>query len=194
MSKSKSKSSSTQTQRSTSAPLSADEVKSYTDTLDAMSGGRLNTFATQGTPATSYAGPTDAQLTNLGGLGAMRRRSIDTARARAIAEATADPTLSVFQRSRVNQLADQDAASQLDAVNQEAEAAVTQAAFERSKNQYAADAANNQRLRDDLALLAEIFFGGKGQRSESTGSATSNSSSRGGIGEIFSFNFAPGGK
>ncbi len=188
--KSKSKSTSVSTQRQLSEPIKPLEVRSYYDTVNDLSGGRLNTFATTGTPVTTYNAPTDKQLFDLGGLGATRRRDIERSRMTALDELKADPSLSTFQAQRARQLTNQDAASSIDALDDEIEAAITQIAMQRADREYAADSANARRLREDMALLAEIFFGGKGQRSEGSASSESSSKQSGfSLDNPFSFSF-----
>lgn len=142
---SKSRSSSTQS----SDPLSEGELQQYFDRLDLTSGGRLGTFAQEGTQPASVE-----QIQALGGLGATRRSEAETARAQALERIMTDPSLTIAQRQRSAQLSDRDYSDRVDAIAKEIEAAKTGLARE-----------NAQLTREDLALLAQIFFGGKGQRS-----------------------------
>lgn len=170
--KPKSKSKQTSTSTSTSNPLNPDDVAGYFTKLNDLTGGRLNTFAQNGTQPVSYDAPTDAQIQSLGGLGATQRRDVQSARDQVIQQLTADPSLTTFQRLRSNQLTNQDAQSRLDAIDQETQAAITNAAMQRAQNKYNANVANAGLTSKDLALLAEIFFGGKGQTSSSSSNST----------------------
>lgn len=196
MSKSKNKSKQSSTSTAASNPLGPAEVGAYFDELNtrtqgaANPSGRLFDFARNGTPATAYAAPTNAQIAALGGQGATRRLDVERALEDEMARIAADPSLTTAQAQRSRQLANREASGSLDAISKEVEALITQAAFERAAKQYEAGAANAGRTRDDLALLAEIFFGGKGQttRSESTSTASGKQSSFG-IDNPFSFSF-----
>jgi len=148
----KSKSSSQQE----SKPLSADELAAYFDRLSGLTGGRLNEFATGGTPQL-----TAEQIQAVGGLGADRTRQLNAARSEAVGQITADPNLTIAQRQRSRQLTDEDYNDRLDAILKEIEGQKTGLA------QY-----NAGLTRDDIALLANIYFGGKGQIS--TGGSASN--------------------
>lgn len=179
----KSKSKSKSTQESSSTPLDPLQVRGYFDEINNLtkggssSSGRLFDWAQYGTPDTTYAAPTDSQIQSLGGLGATRKAEIDRARADAMSQIGSDPTLSVFQAQRARQLANREAGANTDAVAKETEAAILDAAMARADKSFAAGEANAKKRREDLMALAEIFFGGKGQKSTSTGTSTSKSSS-----------------
>lgn len=189
MAKSKNKSSSVSESRQTSAPLTPDELSGYFNEINSLTtskkapGGQLFQFARSGTAPVDYKAPTDAQVRGLGGFGATRKADIDRMTREEFDQIAADPSLSVFQNRRSRQLVGAEAATAHDAVNQEIEAQIAQAAFERAQKQYDSKVRNSNLKAEDLALLAEIFFGGKGQRSE--GTATSSSK---GKGSAFSFN------
>ncbi|MEQ8231212.1 MAG: hypothetical protein RLW61_14455 [Gammaproteobacteria bacterium] len=197
--KSKSKQDHRSTSTATSTPLGPAEVGAYFDELNtrtqsgANPSGRLFQFARNGTPATAYAAPTDAQLAALGGQGATRRLDVERALEDEMARIAADPSLTTSQAQRSRQLANREASGSLDAIDKEVEALITQLAFERAAKQYEAGTSNASRTRDDLALLAEIFFGGKGQstRSESTSSGKTRTSQFN-LDNPFSFNFGFG--
>jgi hypothetical protein len=155
-------------QQSESKPLTADEVASYFSKLNDLSGGRLTDFATAGTPQL-----TPEQIQAVGGLGADRTRQLDVARKQAIDQVTADPNLTIDQRQRSTQLTNQDYNDRLTAITKEIEGQKTGLA------QY-----NAGLTKDDLALLANIYFGGKGQTSESSGGSMGRSFNiAGGIGK-----------
>lgn len=181
--KSKSKQKSSSVQTSSSNPLGPAELTGYFNELNALTSGgasnsgRLFDWAKTGTADVAYDAPTDQQIQALGGLGATRRRDVARARDESLQQIAADPTLSVFQAQRSRQLTDRDAVDNLDAVNQEVEAAILDAMMSRADKTYAAADANAKKKREDLALLAEIFFGGKGQKSTSTGNSTSSGKS-----------------
>lgn len=148
-----------QQQRSESKPLTPDEIAGYFSKLSDLSGGRLNTFATTGTPQL-----TTEQIQAVGGLGADRQRALAVARQQAVDQVTADPNLSVAQRQRSTQLTDQDYNDRLTAIAKEIEGQKTELA------QY-----NANLTKEDLKLLADIFYGGKGQTSSSSGSGSGSS-------------------
>src|SRR3972149_3885647 len=76
-------------------PLDANEVEAYYQKLNELSGGRLNQFATTGTPQL-----TTQQIQAVGGMGADRQRQLDVARAEGVQKITADPNLTIAQRQR----------------------------------------------------------------------------------------------
>jgi len=167
MSGSYGQSKSSSSQHSSSKPLTDEEVASYFSKLNELSGGRLNEFSTAGTPQL-----TPEQIQAVGGLGADRQRQLDVTRKQALDQVTADPNLTIAQRQRSTQLTDQDYNDRLTAITKEIEGQKTGLA------QY-----NAGLTKEDLALLANIYFGGKGQTSESYGGSMSRSfTSSGGIG------------
>lgn len=139
-------------------PLDANEVATYYAKLNELTGGRLNEFSTAGTPQL-----TPEQIQAVGGLGADRTRQLDVARREAVNQITADPNLTIAQRQRSTQLTDQDYQDRLAAVTKEIEGQKTGLA------QY-----NAGLTRDDLELLAQIYFGGKGNYGTQAPTAVKN--------------------
>jgi hypothetical protein len=80
----------------------------------------------------TYKSVSDAQIKELGGLGATRELQNRQARQQAIDEITADPSLTLAARQRSTQLSDRDYADRQDAIAQEVEAQITQAALEQA--------------------------------------------------------------
>lgn len=153
---------------SESEPLSAAKVGTYWDKLNDNTGGRLSEFAATGTAPTEYTQLAPEQIQALGGLGATQVGEVERMRSRALEEAAANPSLSVYQQQRVRQLTDEDAADRLAAIAKQTEGAITGLASQEHGRQFDADRANAAISRDDLQALANIFFGGKGQKSESS--------------------------
>jgi hypothetical protein len=199
-------------EQSTTKPLTPEQVRAYFSDVDEISGGRLSRFATEGTAPVDYQGLalageapggrqtiqtasyqqlTPDELRAVGGAGETRRFAIERARKQAVGDQAADPSLSVAQRFRARQLTDQDAGDQLDAVNRETEALITQLAGGEREKAFTADAARAQAINQitseelsrryqadlakagltaaDLDQLAQIYYGGKGQTSSGTG-------------------------
>lgn len=197
-----------QTSQESSKPLTPEQVRGYFSDVDSISGGRLGEFARTGTGATDYRGfalagesadgrptieaasyqeLTPDQLRSLGGAGETRRAAIERSRGRAREEIAADPSLSVAQRFRARQLTDEGASTDLDAVNRETEALLTQLAGGERQQSFAADAARAEAVNKisseelsrryqaelakagltaaDLDQLAQIYYGGKGTTS-----------------------------
>lgn len=132
--------------------------------------GRLSAWAQGGTPAVDYQGLTGGQLRALGGAGASREQAAADARRRAIEEINANAGLDVTQKLRATQLQDADTAARLDAIRKETEAQMTQLASQEAARQYGADVRNADLTKEDLAALAQIFFGGKGATSKNSSS------------------------
>jgi hypothetical protein len=162
------------------------------------SGVALEGEAADGRPGietASYNELTPEQLRAVGGAGETRRRAIERLRDQAVSDQAADPRLSVAQRFRARQLTDQQAQGDLDAVNAESEAQIAQLASEQRGRTLAADQSRAEVINTitqselgrryeaaltkagltakDLELLANIYFGGKGQVSSSQGEAMS---------------------
>jgi len=152
-----------------SRALNAEEVGSYFDKLNSLSSGNLNAFAKGGN---AYQGPSIDNVKALGGLGATRINSLIQDRDRINDNYNTDASLSIFQKLRAQQLNNNDANASLDAINKETEAAITQ--FITSN-----ELEKTKSKRADLDLLAQIYFGGKGQKSGSKSSTSSSSSSYG---------------
>jgi hypothetical protein len=213
-------------QQSQTSQLTPAQVRAYFSDVDEISGGRLSRYATEGTAPVDYQGLalageapggrqtiqtasyqqlTPDELRAVGGAGETRRFAIERARKQAVGDQAADPSLSVAQRFRARQLTDQDAGDQLDAVNRETEALITQLAGGEREKAFTADAARAQAINQitseelsrryqaeldkagltaaDLDQLAQIYYGGKGQQSSSVGRSGSGS---------FGFNFGIG--
>lgn len=175
---SKSKSTSSSSSTSSSDPLTPDELAGYFGKLNTLSGNDLRRFGTRSTDTVKYTPVTNAQIRALGGLGATERRDVNAALDRNLAEIDADPSLSTFQRVRGNQLAVDDARTQNQAISKEVEAAIANLANERAKTRTDVGFQNRELRRNDLLALAEIFFGGKGQRAKSTSTSTGESTSK----------------
>lgn len=163
ISQNQSKSKGSQSSGSTSTPTNTEQYADYFRGLDTLTGGRLNTFATQGTQKL-----TPEQIQAYGGLGATRTADVNRQRAQAIEGISADPNLTIAQRQRSTQLTDQDVQARLDAINKEVEAGITGLA------QY-----NNTLTARDLELLAQIYYGGKAQTGQSWGVGSNQSLSSG---------------
>ena len=164
-----SKSSSSQSSR-VSTP---EELQAYFNQLDQATGGRLGTLAMQGTAPTEYNALTQGQLQSIGGAGATRQAAVDQSLADQQEQINSNSSMTHAQRNQANQQATGNAMTQKDAINKEVEAAMTGLAGQENQRQYSADLANNQQLAQDLALLSQIFYGGKGQYS--TGKSSSSS-------------------
>jgi len=139
-------SSSNQRSQSESKPLSSEELTKYFSAFDETTGGRVGTYAREG--MTPY-------IKSLGGYGATRSNVAKGARATAIEQITADPTLTLSQRQRSNQVVNDNYAGRLDAIAKETEAQI------------------GELTQKELALLSDIYFKGKGQKSSSTGNSSS---------------------
>lgn len=157
-------------QKSESKPLSAAEVQTYFDQLNANTGGTLGEFAMTGTPAVEYEALTEEELKALGGAGATRTSEQLQARERAISEINEDPSLTIAQKQRARQLTDEDINTRLDAIAAETEAMLSDAAARERLREYEAELANAGLTREDLEALSNIFFGGAATTSSSKGS------------------------
>lgn len=172
-------------QSQSSRPLRPYELEGYWNKLDETLGGRLGRFAVDenNIQTADYTPISEDQLRALGGAGASRELAVQRALTRQLEEARANPALSLVQQQRVSQLANQDASAQLDAIAKETEAAMSSLAGEQDWRKYLADAARAQRLTDvplsQLEALANIFYGGRGQKSSGESSSFNLS---GGIG------------
>lgn len=160
--------------------------------LDAYAKGGTKTVDYQGLSDaqiqdTAYQGLSPAQIQALGGLGATRKNEIDVQRERTAEEIAADPSYGVAQKQRARQLSDQDYSARADAIAKETEGAITGMASEEAQRKYQSgrditaalgqeygrryesQLTKEQQQAKDLQLLAQIFFGGKGQVTNSTG-------------------------
>lgn len=150
-------------------PLDANEVAAYYQKLNELTGGRLNEFSTTGTPQLS-----SEQIQAVGGLGADRQRQLDLARKQAVDQITADPNLTIAQRQRSTQLTGQDYNDRQAALLKEIEGQKTGLA------QY-----NAGLTAQDLAFLANIYFGGKGQYGTQAPTTINKIGAQGGFGNNF---------
>lgn len=210
-----------------SNPLTPDELGAYYAKLNQLTGNKLGaqsgiitepteykelnadlTYRPSQWQDLNYKPVSDAQIKNLGGAGATRQLAAQQGRQQAIEQLLADPSLSIYQRQRSNQLINRDYSSQSDAIAKEVEAALAGAALQQAQadqqgrvsqaeleqqaraaqamfsagqhtQDYQARLANSMIPRGDLALLADIFFAGKGQRSKGENWSSSKSSGGG---------------
>lgn len=158
-----------------SRPTSPEELQRYFNQLDQASGGRMGAWATQGTEPTQYNALTQGQLQNIGGAGATRQTAIDQSLTDQQDQINSNNSMTYAQRNQANQQATENAMTQKDAINKEVEAAMTGLASQENQRLYGADLANNQQLAQDLALLSQMFYGGKGQYSSGSSSQGSGS-------------------
>ncbi len=145
-----------------------EELEAYFASLSALSGGRLGSWAVEGTDPTHYNALTQAELQAIGGAGATRQSALDTSYANQTDQINTDSSLTYAQNTQANQQATENYMTQQDAINQEVEAAMTGLASQEAMRQYQADLANAQLTAQDLALLSQIYYGGKGQYSTSS--------------------------
>ncbi len=161
--------------QSTSRPTTAAELKEYFNSLNSLSGNRLGNWASTGTAQTQYNPLTQAQLEAIGGAGATRQAEVDLALADQQKQINSNSALTYAQSQQANQKAYETAMTQKDAINKEVEAAMTGLASQENMRQYQANLANAGLTAQDLSLLSQIYFGGKGQHSESTNSSSGSS-------------------
>lgn len=147
---------------SVSQQLTPEQLQAYYDAIDQNTGGRLSAFAKGGTAATNYDALTPDQIRALGGAGASREMTAQRSHDQAAQQIAADPSLDVYQRQRATQLTNQDLMDRMDAIKKESEASLTGLASQEAQRKYQANAANAQLTREDMAAIANIFFGGKG--------------------------------
>ncbi|MCW7555522.1 hypothetical protein NX722_23445 [Endozoicomonas gorgoniicola] len=169
--KSKSKSQSS----SESSPLSPDEVQKYFEMINKNSGGRLNDWATNGTAAVNYNPLTKEELSAIGGAGETRRQATKELLNNQMDTIKNDSSLTVAQRMRGQQVANESASKSLDGINKEVEASMSALVSQDRMRQYQAALQNSLIPREDLAAIASIFFGGKGQKSSSQSSGSGSS-------------------
>ena len=162
-----------------SRPTTPEELEAYFNSLNTLSGGRMGSWATQGTAPTDYNGLTQAELQAIGGAGATRQNALNETYQDQTQQINADPSMTYAQRTQANQQATDSYAQQSDAINKEVEAAMTGVASQEKQRMYQAELANNQQLAQDLALLSQIFYGGKGQYSSGSSSGSSSQASIG---------------
>lgn len=151
--------------KSSSSPSSAEDLTTYWNKMNEITGGDLGTWAKDGTAPVNYdgigedqvrtadyEGLTADQVRAVGGMGATRKNEAEQARRRALEEAAADPNLSVAQRARVSQLTDQDYSARADAIAKETEAALTGLLSQETGRAYEADRANADQVN---AVMSE---------------------------------------
>ena len=165
---------SSSTSQSTSRPTTAAELEKYFNSINSLSGGKMGSWAQSGTAQTQYNPLTQAQLESIGGAGATRQAKVDLALADQQGQIASNSGLTYAQRQQANQKAYETAMTQKDSINKEVEAAMTGLASEEAMRQYQANLANAGLTAQDLSLLSQIYFGGKGQHSQSTGSSSSS--------------------
>ncbi len=164
----------TQQSNSESKPLTPEEVQGYFDQLDGITGGKLGNFAQNGSAPVNYEGLTQDQLLAIGGAGATRKQAVNDGLTQQLDQIGNDSSLTYAQRNRSNQLANESARSDLDAINKEVEASLAAMAQAENQNKHQSNIYNSQLQARDLELLANIFFGGKGQTSTSSSSGSSS--------------------
>ncbi|MEJ1355745.1 MAG: hypothetical protein RPU39_13790 [Candidatus Sedimenticola sp. (ex Thyasira tokunagai)] len=145
-----------------SRPLTADEVGAYFTKLDQFSGGGLMGFAKNGTPAVAYEGLTPDEIRSIGGAGATRKNALSRERADQQAGISSDPTMSLFQRQRAKQLGNESFTGQMDAINKETEAALTELLSREKLLEHESRLTEAERKKRDLIDLASIYYGGTG--------------------------------
>ena len=157
-------------QSNSSRTTTPQELEAYFNSLNAISGGQMGTWATQGTAPTNYNALTQGQLQNIGGAGATRQQALNQSYENQTDQINTNPSLTYAQNAQANQQATDAYNQQADAINKEVEAAMTGLASQEQMRKYQADLANASLTAQDLALLSQIYYGGKGQYSEGSSS------------------------
>ncbi len=155
-----------------SRPTTSAELEAYFNSLNALSGGRMGTWATEGTAPTQYNALTQQQLQNVGGAGATRTNALNQSLETQQDQINSNPSLTYAQNTQANQQAMDSYNQQADAINKEVEASMTGLASQEQMRGYQADLANAQLTAQDLALLSQIYYGGKGQYSQGGSSSS----------------------
>lgn len=155
-----------------SRPTTPEELQGYFNNLNQLSGGKLGGWAQTGTAQTHYNPLSQAQLEAIGGAGATRQAEVDLALADQQEKIAANSAMTYAQQQQANQKAYETAITQKDAINKEVEAAMSGLASQEAMRAYQANLANAGLTSKDLALLSQIYFGGKGQHSTSQGSSS----------------------
>lgn len=158
----------------TSRPTTSKELEEYFASLNQLTGGKLGNFATSGTAPTDYNQLTQEQLQAIGGAGATRQQALDTSFQKQQEQINSDASLTYAQRAQAQQDATTGYTQQSDAINKEVEAAMTGLASQEAMREYQAKLANAGLTARDLALISQIYFGGKGQHSSSSSSTSSD--------------------
>lgn len=159
---------------STSRPTTPEELENYFSSLNQLTGGKLGNFAQGGTAATDYNKLTQAQLQAIGGAGATRQQALDSSYQQQQEQINRNASLTYAQRAQSQQDAADSYTKQSDAINKEVEAAMTGLASQEAMREYQAKLANAGLTAKDLALISQIYFGGKGQHSSSSSSSSSD--------------------
>lgn len=155
-----------------SRPMTPQELEAYFNSLNSLSGGRVGSWATQGTAPTNYNALTQGQLQNIGGAGATRQQALNQSYENQTDQINKNPSLTYAQSTQANQQATDSYNQQADAINKEVEAAMTGLSSQEQMRKYQADLANAQLTAQDLALLSQIYYGGKGQYSQGSSSGS----------------------
>ena len=159
-----------QKSESSSRQTTPEELEKYFQSLGTLSGGRLGDWATQGTAQTQYSALTPQQLQTIGGAGATRTAALNQSLQNQQDQINQNTGMTYAQRAQANQQATDTYNQQADAINKEVEAAMTGLASQEQMRKYQADLSNANLTAQDLALLSQIYYGGKGQYSQSSGS------------------------
>ena len=157
-----------QSSNSTSRPTTPEELQAYFNNLNSLSGGQMGSWAQNGTAPTDYNALSQAQLQAIGGAGATRQAGVDQALADQQDQINRNSSLTYAQSQQAGQKAVETAMTQKDAINKEVEAAMTGLASQEAMRKYQADVANAGLTAQDMAMLSQIYFGGKGQHSTSS--------------------------
>lgn len=155
-----------------SRPTTPEELQGYFNNLNQLSGGKLGGWAQTGTAQTHYNPLTQAQMEAIGGAGATRQAEVDLSLAEQQEQIASNSALTYAQSQQANQKAMDNALTRKDAINKEVEAAMTGLASQEAMRAYQANLANAGLTSKDLALLSQIYFGGKGQYSSGTSSSS----------------------
>lgn len=156
-----------------SRPTTPAELEAYFNSLNQMSGGQMGTWAQQGTAPTNYNQLSQEQLQAIGGAGATRTNALDTSLENQQDQINRNASMTYAQQGQANQTAMDSYNQQTDAINQEVEAAMTGLASQEAMRKYQADLSNAGLTAQDMALLSQIYYGGKGQYSSGTNSSSS---------------------
>lgn len=160
------------TSESSSRPTTPEELQGYFNNLNQLSGGKLGSWATSGSAQTQYNPLSQAQLEAIGGAGATRQAEVDLALADQQEKIAANSAMTYAQQQQANQNAFESAMTQKDAINKEVEAAMTGLMSQEAMREYQANLANAGLTSKDLALLSQIYYGGKGQHSSGQSSGS----------------------
>jgi hypothetical protein len=165
-----------------SRPTTPGELAGYWGQLSALSGGQTQRYA-QTPMQVNYDPLTPGQLSAMGGAGQTRRLGAERAFEDLMQRTGADPRLSVFQRQYAGEQGAREYASNLDAINAESEAALTELAAANRAMQMKAQTEQGQLNNQQIANLIDMFFRGQGQVSQqqsTTRSSTDQSNSSSG--------------